>query len=65
MRGFIRRLALGRRRNPLFDREWYLQQNPDVARSGATERHYRRHGASEGRDPSPFIDRDWYLRHVS
>jgi len=56
-------VALGRRSNPLFDREWYLQQNPDVARSGADpERHYRRHGAGEGRDPSPFIDRDWYLR---
>jgi GT2 family glycosyltransferase/glycosyltransferase involved in cell wall biosynthesis len=51
-----------RRRNPLFDADWYVRSNPDVAVSNMDPyRHYRRFGATEGRDPSPFLDRDWYL----
>ena len=47
--------------NPLFDREWYLQHNPDVRDSGTNPyRHYRRHGIREGRDPNPWFDTAWY-----
>jgi cyclopropane fatty-acyl-phospholipid synthase-like methyltransferase len=47
----------------LFDRGWYLAQNPDVAGAGVKPlRHYLRHGAVEGRDPSSHFDSDWYLR---
>ncbi len=47
----------------LFDRGWYLAQNPDVAGAGVKPlRHYLRHGAVEGRDPSPHFDSDWYLQ---
>jgi glycosyltransferase involved in cell wall biosynthesis len=47
----------------LFDREWYLQRNPDVAVSGVDPlTHYIRKGAAEGRDPHPLFDSDWYLQ---
>ncbi len=47
----------------LFDRGWYLAQNPDVAGAGVTPlKHYLRHGAVEGRDPSPHFDSNWYLQ---
>jgi glycosyltransferase involved in cell wall biosynthesis len=46
----------------VFDRDWYLTQYPDVARSGTDPlRHYLRFGAAEGRDPNPLFDTDWYL----
>src|SRR5207302_50744 len=46
----------------LFDREWYLQRNPDVAASGVNPlTHYIKKGAAEGRDPHPLFDSDWYL----
>jgi glycosyltransferase involved in cell wall biosynthesis len=46
----------------LFDRDWYLAQNPDVATAGVNPlRHYLRHGALEGRDPSPFFNTFYYL----
>ena len=46
----------------LFNSEWYLEQNPDVAKAGVNPlRHYLRRGAIEGRDPNPFFDSDWYL----
>jgi hypothetical protein len=59
----LRRLLRGKKMNPLFDREWYLQQYPDV-RAGELDpyEHYLRHGAAEGRDPSPLFDTDWYLQ---
>jgi glycosyltransferase involved in cell wall biosynthesis len=48
--------------NPLFDAGWYLERNPDVRTHTTTpERHYRRHGTSEGRDPAPLFETDWYL----
>ena len=51
-------------RNPLFDSRWYLERYPDVRSSGtAPERHYRRHGMTEGRDPNAFFDTSWYLSH--
>ena len=47
----------------LFDSDWYLQQNPDVAKAGVNPlRHYLRRGAIEGRDPNPLFDSDWYLQ---
>lgn len=40
----------------LFDAQWYLSQNPDVAASGIDPvMHYARTGALEGRQPSPDI----------
>ena len=59
----LRRLLHGKKMNPLFDREWYLGQYPDV-RAGELDPydHYLRHGAAEGRDPSPLFDTDWYLQ---
>jgi hypothetical protein len=46
----------------LFDKDWYLAQNPDVAKAGADPmEHYLLSGGLEGRDPSPLFDSDWYL----
>lgn len=48
--------------SPLFDRDWYLKKNPDVA---AAHRdpvlHYLRYGAAEGRQPSPLFDSGKYV----
>lgn len=45
----------------LFDRAWYLTQNPDVARAGVDPLlHYLRQGGSEGREPSPGFWSAWY-----
>jgi glycosyltransferase involved in cell wall biosynthesis len=58
----IRRLGMTWH-DPLFDAAWYVQRYPDVAISGIDpERHYRLHGAGEGRDPNPLFDTSWYLR---
>lgn len=49
--------------NPLLDKDWYRASYPDVrAMNSSAQRHYRRHGAAEGRNPSPFFDTSWYLR---
>jgi len=46
-----------------FDKQWYLQLNPDVAASGIDPiEHYVRHGVAEGRDPCPEFDTKFYLR---
>jgi hypothetical protein len=46
----------------LFDGDWYLRENEDVARSGINPLvHYLRQGAKEGRDPHPLFDTGWYL----
>jgi glycosyltransferase involved in cell wall biosynthesis len=52
------------RRSRLFDKEWYLNNNPDVAVSGIDPiRHYVNFGAREGRDPSPILsDPDYPAR---
>jgi GT2 family glycosyltransferase/glycosyltransferase involved in cell wall biosynthesis len=49
----------------LFDIEWYLKKNPDVARSGIDPvRHYFTFGAREMRDPSPlFSTRNYLLKN--
>ncbi|MEM1380223.1 MAG: glycosyltransferase [Pseudomonadota bacterium] len=50
--------AKGYSPHPLFDPEWYLRQNADVAESGMLAfDHYMRSGAREGRLPSPLFDR--------
>jgi glycosyltransferase involved in cell wall biosynthesis len=45
-----------------FDVDYYLRQNPDVARTRTDPAlHYLLYGAGEGRDPNPLFDTDWYL----
>jgi len=47
----------------LFDSDWYLAQNPDVAAAGLDPLdHFIAAGAAEGRDPNPLFDCDWYLQ---
>ena len=55
----------------LFDHDWYLKENLDVANSGFTPwEHYERHGRSEGRYGNRWshqiskllFDHDWYLK---
>ncbi len=61
----VTRLPVGWR-NPLLDRSWYLAMNPDVRNKGADPgRHYRRHGAREGRNPNLLFDTLWYLAQNS
>ena len=48
--------------SPLFDRKWYLKQNPDVkAKKVGAARHYVKHGWKEGRNPSVKFDGNAYL----
>ncbi len=47
----------------LFDRELYLEENPDVAQAGVDPvRHYMIHGGFEGRDPGLYFSSRWYLK---
>ena len=49
-------------RSGLFDRQWYLKNNPDVAASGIDPiLHYVNFGVREGRDPSPIFSNTDYL----
>ncbi len=49
-------------RSTLFDREWYLAQNPDIAALGAHPAyHYTVIGARTGRDPGPWFSTRRYL----
>lgn len=46
----------------LFDAEWYLENNPDVADAGVDPlRHYLERGGFEGRAPSAGFSSRWYL----
>ena len=46
----------------LFDAQWYLEQNPDVAAAGFDPlEHYLKWGAHENRDPNPLFHASWYL----
>lgn len=57
--GLVRRTIAG---SSLFDPQWYLTQNPDVAAAGVDPLlHYTRWGAFEGRDPGPNFSSGWYL----
>ncbi|MFM7784675.1 MAG: glycosyltransferase, partial [Gammaproteobacteria bacterium] len=49
----------------LFDREWYLRVNADVACAGIDPvYHYVRHGDIEGRAPMPLFDPVYYRAHA-
>lgn len=49
-------------RSGLFDADWYLAQNPDVAENGIDPlTHYLSSGDAEGRDPHPLFRRSYYL----
>ena len=57
-----RRLMPGGDVRLIFDADYYLAANPDVARSGIDPlQHYLRHGRSESRSPSAFFDPAFYL----
>ncbi|WP_445363362.1 glycoside hydrolase family 99-like domain-containing protein [Microbulbifer sp. ANSA003] len=46
----------------LFDHDWYLETNPDVAESGVNPlEHYYFNGYKEGRTPNYLFDPAWYL----
>ena len=46
----------------LFDKNWYLANNPDVAQAKVNPwLHYLRYGGFEGRDPGPNFCSGWYL----
>ena len=48
--------------DPIFDRAYYLAQNPDVAASGMDPlQHYETFGWKEGRNPDAFFDTRYYL----
>lgn len=50
------------KKSPLFDRKWYLSQNPDVkAKKMGAAKHYVKHGWKEGRNPSEKFDTNDYL----
>lgn len=50
------------RKSDLFDKDWYLANNPDVAQAKANLwLHYLRYGGFEGRDPGPKFNSEWYL----
>lgn len=50
------------RRSELFDRDWYLARNKDVAKEGIDPaRHYLFFGGFEGRDPSPKFSSSQYF----
>ena len=45
-----------------FDKQWYLEQYPDVANSKVKPaEHYLKFGAIEGRNPSPNFDTEFYI----
>ena len=46
----------------LFDPDWYLASNPDVAARGVEPAlHYLKFGVKEGRFPNPLFDTRWYV----
>ena len=50
------------RMSDLFDKDWYLMRNPDVAQAKVNPwLHYLRYGGFEGRDPGPSFCSAWYL----
>ena len=50
-------------RSGLFARDWFLEQNRDIAGCGIDPvTHYFRYGWREGRWPNPYFDPAWYLQ---
>jgi hypothetical protein len=61
-RRMVARLARRVRQTRLFSEDWYLQQNPDVARAGIdAAEHFVEHGVFEGRNPGPQFSTIHYL----
>ena len=65
---YVEKAAEGQNPSPLFNSEYYLEQNPDVATAlaggdfrGDPLLHYVETGAAEGRDPNAYFDSDYYL----
>ncbi len=58
-----RKLAGLIKRSPLFDTNYYLLQNPDVASTRMVpEWHFLLYGGAEGRDPSPAFRTEFYMK---
>jgi hypothetical protein len=54
-------LPRGHSPTPLFDRAWYLENNPDVRLAGVDPLlHFVASGGKEGRSPGPLFDSAWY-----
>jgi hypothetical protein len=52
------------RRSTFYDKEYYLKNNTDVAKSGMNPaKHYLLHGGFEGRNPSKLFDSGFYLKN--
>ena len=50
------------RRSPFFDAKWYLETNPDIAKTKIDPaKHYLDSGFAEGRDPGPHFSGNAYL----
>jgi glycosyl transferase family 2 len=50
----------------LFDYDFYLRCNPDVAAAGVDPLdHFLEHGATENRNPNPLFDAQYYVREYS
>ena len=50
------------RRSGLFEKQFYLDNNPDVRAAGIDPlMHFMKHGWKEGRNPSPNFDTGYYL----
>jgi hypothetical protein len=46
----------------VFDSQYYLERNPDVAAAGVDPlEHFLRYGWREGRDPHPLFQVQYYL----
>jgi Sulfotransferase family len=59
----LRREEERKRREGLFDGDFYLEKYPDVRAAGLDPlRHYVEHGAMEGRKPHRLFDSAYYLR---
>lgn len=53
------------KQSELFDPDWYLKHNPDVAVAGMDPAlHYVQHGRKEGRLPSKIFDSAFYLSQL-
>lgn len=58
----LKRIVKLVRSSGLFDRKWYLETYPDVAKEGLDPiEHYLKFGAKEGRNPGPDFNTAWYL----
>ena len=54
----------GRQVSLLFDANWYLAKNPDIAEAARANplAHYLAYGAADGREANPLFDQEWYLK---